>query len=191
VSIPTPGPGQPGPLPSGGPPPSPPGPWASDNLPQHPMSGYAPVEIEQPPAIRNAVRLMYVGALLSLIGVLLTPLQTDAIRDAVEDSDASLTAGEVDTVVAFSIGMAVVSGLVGVGLWLWMAIKNGQGRSWARVVATVLGGVNIVLTLLSVAGGQATGLTIAVSLLGVALAAVIIVLLYRPESSRFYDFRSR
>jgi hypothetical protein len=42
-----------------------------------------------------------------------------------------------------------------------------------------------------VAGGQATGLTVAVSLLGVALAAVILVLLYQPEASRFYDFRSR
>jgi hypothetical protein len=155
------------------------------------VSGYAPVQVDQPPAIRNAVRLMYLGAVLSLIGVVLTPLQTDAIREAVEDSDSSLTASEVDTVVSFSIGMAVFSGLVGVGLWVWMAIKNGQGRSWARVVATVLGGINIVLTLFTLAGGQATGLTTFVSLLGVALAAVILVLLYRPESSRYYDFRSR
>lgn len=173
------------------PPPPPAGPWASDNLPPHPMSGYAPAPVEQPPSILTAVRLMFVGAAFGLLGVLLTFTQTDAIRDAVEDSDSSLTASEVDTFVNVSIASAVVAGLVGVGLWVWMAVKNGQGRSWARVVATVLGGLNIVFTLFGLAGGTSTALTLAFSLVSLALAAVILFLLYRPESTRFYDFRSR
>jgi hypothetical protein len=184
VSNPTSGPFEP-------PPPPPPGPWASDNLPPHPMSGYAPQPVEQPQSILTAVRLMYVGAALSLLGLLLTFTQTDAIRDAVEDSDESLTASEVDTVVNITITAAVIAGLIGVGLWVWMAVKNGQGRSWARVVATVLGALNILFTLLGLAGGTATPVTIVTSLISLALAGVILFLLYRPESSRFYDFRSR
>jgi hypothetical protein len=173
------------------PPPPPTGPWASDNLPPHPMSGYAPQPVEQPQSIRTAVQLMYVGAALSLLGVLLTFTQTDAIRDAIEESDDSLTASEIDTVYNITIASAVVAGLIGVGLWVWMAVKNGQGRSWARVVATVLGALNIVFTLFGLAGDTATSLTIVSSLVSLALAAVILFLLYRPESTRFYDFRSR
>ncbi len=173
------------------PPPPPSGPWASDNLPPHPMSGYQPAPVEQPDSIRTAVRLMYIGAALSLLGVLLTFTQIDAIRDAIEDSDDTLTSSEVDTLVNVSIGSAVVAGLVGVGLWVWMAVKNGQGRSWARVVATVLGALNIVFTLLGLAGGTATAVTLVSSLVSLVLAGVILYLLYRPESTRFYDFRSR
>jgi hypothetical protein len=173
------------------PPPPPSGPWASDNLPPHPMSGYEPAPVEQPDSIRTAVRLMYIGAALSLLGVLLTFTQVDAIRDAIEDSDDTLTSSEVDTLVNVSIGSAVVAGLIGVGLWVWMAVKNGQGRSWARVVATVLGALNIVFTLFGLAGGTATPVTLVSSLVSLVLAGVILYLLYRPESTRFYDFRSR
>jgi hypothetical protein len=72
-----------------------------------------------------------------------------------------------------------------------MAVKNGQGRSWARVVATVLGALNILFTLFGLVGETATSLTVVMSLISLALAGVILFLLFRPESSRFYDFRSR
>ena len=81
------------------PPPPPSGPWASDNLPPHPMSGYEPEPVEQPATIANAVKLMYVGAAVGLVGTLVTLTQVDAIRDAIEDDDPSLTASEVDTAV--------------------------------------------------------------------------------------------
>ncbi len=185
MSTPTPGPskGQSGPVQ--------PGPWTSDNLPPHPMAYAAPVQVEQPPSIRTAVRLMWVGAALSALGVLLTFVQTDAIREAIEDSDSSLTQSEIDTAVNVGIGVAVVSGLVAVGLWFWMASANGQGKSWARVVATVFGALNVGGTLFNLASVGSTALSLVLSVVSLALAVVILVLLYRPESSRFYDFRSR
>jgi hypothetical protein len=173
------------------PPPPPSGPWASDNLPPHPVSGYAPQPVEQPPSIRTAVRLMYVGAALSLLGVVLTLVQIDTIRDTIEDDNPSFSASEVDTAVNVTVGATVIAGLVGIGLWVWMAVKNGQGRSWARVVATVLGVVNILFNLFGLAGGGATAASLVFSLVLLALAAVILFLLFRPESTRFYDFRSR
>lgn len=183
------GPGAPGQSQPTGPD-APPGPWASDNLPPHPMAHAPRPDVEQPRSIAQAVRLMFVGAALSAIGVLLTFTQTDAIREAVEDSDQTLTESEIDTAVNVGIGFAVVSGLVGVALWIWMAITNGQGKSWARVVATVFGVLNVVGTLISLTGPGATGLTIATSLISVVLAAVILFLLYRPESSRYYEAKS-
>ena len=71
-----------------------------------------------------------------------------------------------------------------------MAVKNGQGRSWARVVATVLGGLSVLSTLSNLAQGNTTALSLVLSLVGIVLAAVILWFLYRPESSRFYTARS-
>jgi hypothetical protein len=69
-----------------------------------------------------------------------------------------------------------------------MAYVNGQGKSWARIVATVLGGLNVVFTLLGLRNQTAAG--VAFSLVGLLLAAGIVFLLWRPESSRFYEARS-
>lgn len=182
MSNPSPGPHDPGPAA---------GPWASDRLPPHPMASARPPEVEQPPSIRLAVRLMLVGAALSVLGVLVSFTQTDAVREAIEDSDSSLTASEVDAAVTVAVAFGAVFGLVGVGLWIWMAVANGQGKSWARVVATVLAALNVAGTLFNLAGGGATGVSVALGLVSAVLAAVILVLLYRPESSRFYDLRSR
>lgn len=173
------------------PPPPPSGPWASDNLPPHPMTGHAPQPVEQPSSIRTAVRLMCVGAALSLSGAVVTLAQIDAIRDTIEDDNPSFSASEVDTAVNVTVGATVIAGLVGIGLWVWMAVKNGQGRSWARVVATVLGALSILFNLFGLASGGATAASLVFSLVSLALAAVILFLLYRPESTRFYDFRSR
>jgi hypothetical protein len=151
---------------------------------------YAPrPDIEQPASIRLAVRLMLVGAALSALGVLLTFTQTDAIREAVEDSDDSLTQSQIDTAVNVGIAAAVVSGLVGVGLWVWMAVANGQGKSWARVLATVFGGLNLIGALFSFVGAGSTGLSVGLGLVSLVLAVVILVLLYRPDASRYYELK--
>lgn len=172
------------------PPPPPSGPWVSDNLPPHPMSGYQPEPVEQPATIANAVKLMYVGAAVGVISTIVTITQLSSIRDTIEDDNPSFTASEVDLAVTFAVATTVAGGLIGLALWIWMAVKNGQGRSWARVVATVFGALNVAFTLLGMAGGV-TALGLVFSIVSLALAGVILYLLYRPESSRFYDFRSR
>jgi hypothetical protein len=179
------------PPPSPPPPPAPAGPWASDNLPTNPLAATANV-VEQPPSIVTAVRLMWAGAALTAVGVLLSFTQTDAIREQIEDSDSSLSPSEVDTAVSVGIAFSVVFGIVGVGLWLWMANANGKGHSWARTVATVLGGLNAFSAVISlVASGTATTLSIVLTIISLVLAVVILVLLYRPDSSAFYAARSR
>jgi hypothetical protein len=162
-----------------------PGPWASDY--RSPAAG----PMTKPQTILQAVKLMYVGAGLTVVGVLASLLQLDTIRDSIEDSDSSLTSSEVDSAVAFTIGFLVVTALVSIGLWLWMASANGSGKSWARVVATVLGGLNILFTLLSVVSGGATPLSLVISLVNLALAGYILWLLWRPESTQYYEAMSR
>jgi hypothetical protein len=166
-----------------------PGPWGDPSTVGPPPGAPSldAAATEQPPPIRLAVRLMWVGAVLSAIGILVTFLMRDELRDQLREDDPSLTADELDT--AVNIGLTVVGliGVISVALWIWMATTNGQGKSWARIVATVLGALNVIFTLLSFVGGQLTALGVIVNLINIALAVVILILLYRPESNRYYD----
>ena len=48
------------------------------------------------------------------------------------------TAAQASHLLPLIITVAIVSLLVPVALWLWMARANGQGRNWARILSTVL-----------------------------------------------------
>jgi hypothetical protein len=137
-----------------------------------------------------AVRLMRLGAILAVLGLFIPLLQIDEIRDQIEEDNPSFTSDEVDAAVTGGIVFVVVIQLAAAGLWLWMASANGQGKTWARTTATVLGGLNVLLIVIGLAAGNSTALSIVVSLVTLALAVTILVLLYKPESSRFYDLRS-
>lgn len=140
-----------------------------------------------PPSIRTAVRLMYVGAALSAITFLISLLTQGSVREQALERDPALTESELDTIVAISLGIGIFVGLIAVLLWVWMAEANRRGKSWARIVATVLGGLNIVFTVFGIAVGQSSGLNLVVSLISVLLAATILYFLYRPDSNAYYE----
>ena len=153
-----------------------------------PEAAAAPVE--RPASITRAVQLMYVGAALSLAGLAVTWATKNQLHDKVASAKAgtTLTPTQVDAAVNAGLIFGTVAALIGVGLWIWMAAANRAGRSWARIVATVLGGLNLVLTLIGL--GQSSGLSIVLLLLTVVLAVVILVLLWRPASSAYYQAKS-
>ncbi|WP_028047267.1 hypothetical protein [Cellulomonas sp. URHE0023] len=149
-------------------------------------SNVAPVE--RPSSVTRAVQLMYAGAALSLIGIVVAWATKNQLRDTLAESSPSLTPADVDTAVTIALVSATVVGLIAVGLWLWMAAANGAGKSWARIVATVLGGLGVVSTLFSLR--SATGTSIALNLLSLVLAVAILVLLWLPASSAYFRARS-
>lgn len=172
--------------PQGPPPPQQPGGYGS--APQ--MSGggvNAPVDVPKPKTIDLAVKLMYVGAVLSLLGILATFFMKGAIEDQVREN----ATGNVDIDAAVNAAMVIgaIMGLVGVALWLLMAKFNGDGKSWARIVATVLGGLNILSTLAGFTQPSPVA-TKMVNLVSLVLAAVILFLLWKPESSAYYNAKS-
>jgi hypothetical protein len=146
---------------------------------------------EQPPSISLAVKLMLTGAVLSVISLVysfatLGSLKDD-IRTELAKNDTNVSQSTIDAAYAVTITIAVVFGLIGALLWVWMAWKNGQGRSWARVVATVLGVLNIVGLLFTIAGSNAETLSVILSVISSVLAVVILVLLWKKESTDFYN----
>lgn len=186
-----PGAGEPPPGPGGYPthPGTPPG-GGSGGYPGGPTS-----DVPQPPSVRTAVRLMLLGGALSLVSVIISVATLGSLKDDIREElvkdDPSVSQSTVDAAYGISIGFAVVFGAIGVLLWLWMAWKNGQGRSWARIVATVLGGLNAVFTLLSFLTANAEPISMVFSGINLVLAVVILVLLWRKDASAFFAARSR
>src|SRR5699024_4845257 len=162
------------------------------NVPQQPT---------QPSSIRNAVRLMWLGAALAAIGLLINLVTAGSVRDqareAVLEQQPNADQATIDATVNASYAFGIVISILIILCWLWMAWKNGQGRNWARIVSTVLGCLAVVFTLIGLfasgamagaTGGGAVG-TIT-SVIQLILAIAILVFLWRPESTQFYQASS-
>jgi hypothetical protein len=149
------------------------------------VASAAPVSAPRP--VVFAVRLMYAGAALSAAGLITSLLLTRGLRAAIIAASKGhhLSAAQVTAREHAIIGSAIISGLVGIGLWLLMAWANGRGQSWARIVATVLCAINTLglvfsLTVAHTAAGLL--LTIAIWLAGVGA----VILLWQRESSSYF-----
>lgn len=179
------------------PPPPPPGeggnPGQYQGMQGMPSYESAPtaVPVERPASIAQAVKLMYVGAALSLLGIIVSLLEKGAIRDTVQNSSAgkTMTPDELDSAVTLAMVSGIVAGLVGVALWLWMASANGKGRKWARIVATVFFAFSV-LNFLGSFLQPTPALSRILGIVMLALGAYILYLLYRPESSQYYEAQS-
>jgi hypothetical protein len=138
-----------------------------------------------PPPVRMAVNLMYAGAALSAIELIVGLATIGSLKSAIQKADPTFTASQVHSAQVGLVVFAVFFGLLAIGLWTWMAFANKAGKSWARIVGTVLAGINTVFLLLSLIRPHAS-LGLAFSLL-VWLAGVgAVVLLWRPESSQYF-----
>jgi len=149
---------------------------------------------EQPSTLRNAVRLMWVGGGLSLIGVIVTLAFTSKIKRAVTtaankanvtnkaDGKAILTAAQIHTLASTTVTLLAIFGIIGVLLWVWMAWANNRGSSWARIVASVLFALNTIALILEF--GRAS-----ISIIAIILEWLIglgaIILLWRRETTAY------
>ena len=148
----------------------------------------------QPSTLRNAVRLMLAGAALALIGVIVSAAFSSKIRSTItkaaikanatrrSQGKSVLTAAQIHTLGNVTLVFLVVIGIIGVLLWLWMAWANNKGSSWARIVATVLFGLNTISLFVDV--GRAS-IAIIPAAIGWLIGLVAIVLLWRRETTAY------
>jgi hypothetical protein len=147
-----------------------------------------PVEPDKPPApqsVLNAVKLMYAGAAISAVSLIISLATIGGTKDAIRKAKPSLTATQVNQLNTFIIALAVVSGVIGVALWLWMARKNGEGKSWARILSTVLFGLATV-DLFGVVSQPKTVLGLVFPVLTWLIGLGAVVFLWRRESTEFF-----
>jgi hypothetical protein len=156
----------------------------------YPSSG-KPVEADRPPApqsVLNAVKLMYVGAAVSTVSLVISLADIGGTKAAIKKARPSLTAAQINQLNTFIITLAIVSGVIGVALWLWMARANSQGRNWARIMSTVLFGL-ATLDLFGVLSQPKTLLGLVFPVLTWLVGLGAIILLWRGESSEFFKPR--
>jgi sterol desaturase/sphingolipid hydroxylase (fatty acid hydroxylase superfamily) len=157
--------------------------------------GATPPPPAQPPSISRAVRLMQVGAALSVLSLVITLATASSLkshlRAQLRQSNTHLSTSDFNTTYHVLVASAVVGSLIAAALWLWMAWTNGQGRAWARIVSTVLGVINLVSSVYTISAGRSLAIGDLLTVVDLCLAVVILVLLWRTESSDFYAASAR
>lgn len=150
---------------------------------------------DRPRAVTYAVWLMYAGAVLSVVnGVVEALMARSLVTTMFTQFESRLPPGQAtariptDLLTRVFTVATVIGGIIYALLWLWMAWKNHSGRSWARVLSTVFFGLFSVSVLSSAArvSSGVAGILIA-SLVTFAVGLAVIILIWQPEASRYYE----
>jgi hypothetical protein len=161
----------------------------------YPSSGQptGPLRPPAPTSALTAVKLMYAGAAISTVeliiglALIIVDIKAAARGRFLGHSLAAQKPLIITLWIAFSLVM--------IALWLWMARANGQGRNWARILSAVLFGLATLQLRgdftqpASHAGFGATVLYYGGTALFVAAwlaGAAAVWLLWRPASSAFF-----
>jgi hypothetical protein len=162
-----------------------------------------------------AVWLMYVAAVIEVVYAVAEgqwlASYLSSLLTALEAADTSGSGTQLPTseIKELILDAVIVVGVVAALIWLWIAWKNRAGRNWARILATVLFALSCLGLPELLTGGRlstmpstlpaADGATIAVPPLDVPawlIAAgvvnwlfglAIIILLWQPAASRYYE----
>ena len=138
-----------------------------------------------PASVLNAVRVMYVGAAASILGIVIDVLTVGATKRAIENRSHHLTTSQINSsqhvlVIAFIIG-----GLIGAAVWFFLARSCRGGQNWARITGTALFALATVDTLVGLSAPIAGTVKIwAILVWLVGLTAV--VFLWRRSSTAFF-----
>lgn len=184
------------------PPPSgayPPAPQDPGQAAYQPMPGMTPPVVAAGPAptrpksMDTAVMLMRAGGVVAVLGLLFVFIIKDDIRSAAEKAlkagGSAYTQSQVDAVVGVAVMTGIVFGLFGAALWFWMAFANGKGKSWARMVATILFAFSVLGVLSNLASSPSL-LAMLPNLISFLIGAAAIFLMYKRESSDWYKAMS-
>jgi hypothetical protein len=164
----------------------------SNHVPAYPVPHYPggpgwqePQRPPRPASVNRAVQLMYVGAGLSIVALVVGLAMHGSFRSSIINANPNLTPDEVNSAVDFAFALVVVAGLIGAGLWVWMAWANGRGRNWARILGTVFFGIDTLGTLGDAARNVPAG-SLVLAALEWLIGLSVVILLWRRESTYFF-----
>lgn len=143
-----------------------------------------------PASLRYAMLLMYVGAAFQVaVGIFffffVSSLRNDPRVITTYRDHAAEHGGDAQQLIDSAVSSwrlaAVGVSIILTALWLTMAWASRVGKGWARPAVTAIGLVAVFGSVYTLIGGVEFA---AVITLG--LSAVILVLMYRPESSEYF-----
>ena len=128
---------------------------------------------------------MYVGVAASVVGIAIDLLMRHTIQTAIIQHRGKMTTSQVNTAYHAELAALVIFGLIGAGLWLWMARGCLAGKSWARITSTVFFAIATIDALAGAAmanGGSTRFYGFIVWIIGL----VAIVFLWQRSSSDYF-----
>jgi sulfite exporter TauE/SafE len=158
----------------------------------YPSSSTQLPEVQRPPLpsqVSNAIKVMYAGAVASLIGIVIDILTVNATKTAIEKHNHHLTVSQVNSSQHVLVIGFIVGGVIGAAVWIFLARACQSGHSWARIVSTVLFGLATVDLVIGVASPVAA----AVRLWGVVVWLVgltAVIFLWQRPSNAFFKGRT-
>ena len=162
--------------------------YPSYSGPDESLGAPAPVG-PAPKSTALAVRLMYVQAALSVIGLVVTLVSQGSLRSSITARNTTLSSSDLDTAVTVALVLAVVVNLAFVVLYLLLSRQVAKGRNWARIVTVVLAAFSV-LGGLSALAQSGVGLSRVLSVIGgIVGVALIVLLMFRPDSKAFFATR--
>jgi hypothetical protein len=149
-----------------------------------PPAAAAPPPGPPPGTVSLAVKLMYAGAALAAIDLIVTLATAGNTKALLHQARPSLSPADLTASAHAFIAGSIITWLITIALWIVMARTNLAGRGWARVVSTVL----CVASTLSFVGyiSQPSSLFSKLILVPMWLVGVgAIVSLWRPETTAY------
>ena len=123
---------------------------------------------------------------ISAISFILGLVTIGSVRKTLEKQYPSYSASKISSLVNAEIAIVVVAGIIGVGLWLWMAWANKRGKNWARITGTVFFGL-YTLDLILVAARSASGVSTVFAIITWLVGLGATIMLWRRDSSAYIN----
>jgi hypothetical protein len=143
-----------------------------------------------PASVLNAVKVMYACTIACVIHVVLYFVTLRATKAVIEKKDPTFSASQVSGLLRVVLIVGVVVALAGAALFFWIARLCESGKSGARVTATVLLVIDLLLAIYNLGTPEVTAARV-FPLVVVLIGLAAVVLLWRRSSNAYFSFFQR
>jgi hypothetical protein len=160
------------------------GTWPAAGPPQPGLQAQMP-RIYPPSSVVAAARLMYVSAAIAALNTIVNAAVAYNNAYNWAENQANANQNSVTATAKFEAIVVIFFGLAVIGMWLWMAYANRNGRSWARTLSMVLFAIFTVLVPLDLIAGP-NKVAAFVALIQWPIALAVVLLLWDRQSSAYF-----
>ncbi len=138
-----------------------------------------------PPPVTMAVRLMFIQAALSVLGLIVLFATKNSLKSAIRDNNPGYDSKQLDDAVNAGIAVGAVIGIIFIILYVLLALQVNKGKNWARIVTWVLAALGVLGVLVSFAQPE-PAISRVLGIIGGIIDVAIIVLLAQKLSNAFF-----
>ena len=138
-----------------------------------------------PPSVLNAVKVMYVGAAASLLGIIINIVTVSATKTAIEKRSPNLSVSQINSSQHVLVAGFIAGGVIAAVVWIVLARASKAGHNWARITGTVLFALSTVDTIVGLTAPIAGPVKIWGGLVWL-VALTAIVFLWRRSSTAYF-----